>query len=107
MVGQASHISSTTALFTFFPVSQGQSLFIRHTFRHESVLHQQVVNEKWALIVLGFLVNPEFVQGDVGVPVVLTEVSKLFIDMTADVAAINDPHLQITPLLHLLNVRQF
>ena len=43
---------------------------------------------------LGFLVQPELVEGNVGKTEMLTEVRELFIDMAADIAAIHDPYLE-------------
>ena len=44
-------------------------------------------------IMLGFTVNPEFVCGDVRIPIVLAKVGKFFIFMAADIATIDDPNL--------------
>ncbi|HEY5157718.1 MAG TPA: hypothetical protein VII93_07130 [Anaerolineales bacterium] len=60
------------------------------------MLHQQVFDEEGALIVLGFLVDPEFLLRDIRIPVVLAEIGELLIDVPADVRAIDYPNLVVT-----------
>ncbi|MCX6035085.1 MAG: hypothetical protein NTV38_08930 [Chloroflexi bacterium] len=59
------------------------------------MLHQQVVDEKKALIVLSFLVDPEFLLRDVRIPVMLADIGELLIDVPADVYAIDYPNLVV------------
>jgi hypothetical protein len=66
------------------------------------MLHQQVLDEEEALIVFSFLVNPEFLLGDVQVSVMLAEIRELLIDMPADVCTIDYPDLIVpTHFIHL------
>ena len=60
------------------------------------MLYQQVFDEEGALIMLGFLVNPEFLLRYVRIPVVLAEIRELLIDVPADVCAIDYPNLVVT-----------
>jgi hypothetical protein len=77
------------------PVSLCDRISIGCTFRHEVMLHQQVIDEEGALIVFGFLVNPEFLLRYVRIPVVLAEIRELLIDVPADVCAIDYPNLKV------------
>jgi hypothetical protein len=60
------------------------------------MFYQQVVDEECALIVLGFLVYPKFLLRYVRIPVVLTEIRELLIDVPTDVCAIDYPNLIVT-----------
>ena len=60
------------------------------------MLYQQVFDEEGALIMLGFLVNPEFLLRYVRIPVVLAEIRELLIDVPANVCAIDYPNLIVT-----------
>jgi hypothetical protein len=71
------------------------------------VLHQQVVDEKPSLVVDCFAVNPELIQWNIGKGVMLAEIGKLLIDVTAYIAAIDNPDRYIASLAYLLYVWQF
>ena len=60
------------------------------------MLYQQVFDEEGALIMVGFLVNPEFLLRYVRIPVVLAEIRELLINVPADVCAIDYPNLIVT-----------
>ena len=47
------------------------------------------------LVVLGLGIEPELLEGNVGIPVVLTEVRKLLVDVAPDVTAIHGPDLNV------------
>ena len=66
---------------------------------------QQVVDKEAAFIVFGFLVDPELQVRDIRVAVMLAEVGEFFIHVTADVAAIHNPDLEIAALFILFQVR--
>ncbi len=63
-----------------------------------------MINEKLTLIMLGFSVNPELIYRDIGIPVVLTEVRKFFINMTTNIGSIHNPNLDIPSLIHFFNI---
>jgi hypothetical protein len=66
-----------------------------------------MVYEKLSFIMFRFLVYPEFVLGNVRVPVVLPEVRELLIDVSANIAAIHDPHLNVSSFVNLTQVGMF
>jgi hypothetical protein len=55
-----------------------------------------VIDKESALIMLGFFIDPEFILGNVRIPVVLAEIRKFLINVTPDVYAIHYPNLVIT-----------
>jgi len=71
------------------------------------VFYKQMLNKKLVLIMFGFTVNPELMFRNILIAVMLSEIGKFFIDVTADVTTVNEPDLQFTALLQLLKVRQF
>jgi len=68
--------------------------------------YQQVFDEERALIMLGFLVDPEFLLRYVRIPVVLAEIRELLVDMPADVRAIDYPNLIVTSRFIPLQIRR-
>ena len=65
-----------------------------------------MVDKKPLLVVFGFAVNPEFVFRNIRIPVMLAEIGELFVDMSANIGAIDNPYLQIVPLLNFFNIRR-
>jgi hypothetical protein len=84
-----------------------ESLVVRHSFGHQLVLYKKMVYEKLSFIMFRFLVYPEFVLGNVLVPIVLPEVCELLIDVSADITAIHDPHLNVSSFVNLTQVGMF
>jgi hypothetical protein len=84
-----------------------ESLVVRHSFGHQLVLYKKMVYEKLSFIMFRFLVYPEFVLGNVLVPKVLPEVCELLIDVSADITAIHDPHLNVSSFVNLTQVGMF
>jgi hypothetical protein len=89
---QKSQITGAAAFLTFCLVGLHQRFIIGHTLRHKSVLYQQVVNKKLSFILFDCPVNPQFVFWDVRIPVVLTKVGELLVDVTTDVDAVRNPY---------------
>ena len=75
-----------------------------HPFRHELVLDEEMVDEEGLFVMFRLLVYPEFVRGDVRVPVMLSEVRELLIDVPADIAAVHDPHEDVPPSVDVSQV---
>jgi hypothetical protein len=69
------------------------------------VLHQQMVNEKLPLAVLGLLSNPKFVFGDIGKTIMLAEISKFLIYMATNITAVDNPYLYIAAFIYLSKIR--
>jgi len=89
-------VPGSSPFFALNPVGLCDCIAIGCAFRHEVMLYQQVFDEEGALIMLGFLVNPEFLLRYVRIPVVLAEIRELLIDVPADVCAIDYPNLVVT-----------
>jgi len=53
------------------------------------------------------LVYPEFVLGYVRIPIVLPEVREFLVDVPADIAAIHNPHLNVSSHASLTQVGMF
>ena len=91
-------IPDSSPFFAFNMISLCECIAIGCAFRHEVMLYQQMVDEERALIVLGFLVNPEFILRDVRISVMLAKICELLVDMSTDVCAIDYPNLIVTSL---------
>ena len=104
--GQLPHVAGPPALLALLAVGGLDGLVVGHALGHQAMLDQQVVDEEPPLVVLGLAVDPELVGGNVGVAVVLPEVGELLVDVAANVAAVDDPHLQIAPLVVFCEVRR-
>jgi hypothetical protein len=61
-----------------------------------------VIDEKRALIMLGFLVNPKFLLRYVWIPVMLAEIGELLINVSTNICVIDYPNLNITSCFVLL-----
>jgi hypothetical protein len=105
-MGQAAHISGPATLPAFCFISFYQSLIIGHTFLHEPVFHQKVVDEKAPFVILRFPVNPELVLRDASEAIMLSEIRKFFVNMGPNITAIDNPYLQIASLIYLFKIRQ-
>ena len=102
-----SNVTGAATLLPLHPIGFDEGLVVRHPIRHQRVLDKQMIDEERALVVLRFLVDPEFVLRNVPVPVVLTEVRELLIDVSADIAAIHYPHLNVAASVNLTQVGRF
>lgn len=71
------------------------------------MFHQQRVDKKLPFIRFSLLINPQLIQGDVEMSVMLAKIRKLLVDMTADEAAVDHPNLETAALCHLLDIRHF
>ena len=107
LVCHLADVSGSPPFSAFHPVGLGDHIAIGCAFRHEVMLYQQVVNKERALIVFGFLVDSEFLLGDVRIPVVLAEIRELLIDVPAHVCAIHDPDLVVTARFVFLKIWWF
>ena len=101
------NVTGTATLLALSPVCFDERLLVWHPFGHQLVLYKKMVREKHSFIMFRFLVYPEFLLGNVRVPVVLTEVRELLIDVSTDIAAIHDPHLNISSSVNLAQVGMF
>lgn len=63
-----------------------------------------MVDIKFRLVLFGFTVNPQFVNWYVGEPVVLAEIGELFIDVRANVRAVDYPRNQVAPPVDFFDV---
>jgi hypothetical protein len=90
-------VPDSSPFFALNPIGLCERIAIGCAFRYEAMFYQQVFDEERALIVLGFLVNPEFLLRYVRIPVVLAEIRELLIDVPANVCAIDYPNLIVTP----------
>jgi ABC-type transport system involved in cytochrome c biogenesis permease subunit len=60
------------------------------------MLHQQMSDKEYALIMFSFFINPKFLLRYVWVPVVLAKICELLINMTTDLCTIDNPSLEFT-----------
>jgi hypothetical protein len=59
------------------------------------VLDQQVIDEEGPFVLVGLVVDPELLLGDVGIPVVLAEIRELLVEVSANVGAVDHPDLVV------------
>jgi hypothetical protein len=88
------------------PVCFDNSLRVRPSGFHQPMLDKQMVNKKLPFIVIGFLVKPQLVVSNIGEPEMLPEVGELFVEVAADIAAINDPDCEVSALFYQLDTRR-
>jgi len=88
-------VPGTASFPAFVKIGPGERVVIRCALRHKRVLQQQMFDKKSVLIAGGFFVDPEFILRYVGVPVVLAEVCKLLIHVSANIDPIDYPYLVV------------
>ena len=101
------NVTGTAALLALLLICVDECLLVWHPFCHQPVFDKKMVYEKRSFIMYRFLVYPEFLIGNVCVPVMLTEVRELLIDVSADIAAIYDPYLDVSSSVNLTQVGMF
>ena len=71
------------------------------------MLDKQVIDEERAFIMLRLLIDPELVVGNVWISLVLSKVRELLIKVSANVAAIHNPNLNLSASIVLAKVGGF
>ena len=74
-------------------VRQHDGALVRHSCGHQLVFQFQVHDEKCPLVVLGFVIDPEFVRRDIRAAEMLAKIGEFFVQVPADIAAIHNPNV--------------
>jgi hypothetical protein len=104
MAGCPSNVTRPTTLFTLDAVCFNECLFVRISFAHQVMLDKQVIDKERAFVMLRLLIDPELVVGNVRISVVLSKVRELLIKVSADIAAIHNPNLNLSASVILAKV---
>ena len=101
------NVTGTATFLALRHVCFDERLLVWHAFGHQPVLYKKMIREKPSFIMFSFLVYPEFVGGNVRVPVVLPEIRELLVNMSADITAIHDPHINVASPVNLAQIGLF
>jgi hypothetical protein len=71
------------------------------------MLDEQVINKELAFVMLRLLIDPKLPVGNVRIPIMLVKVREFLVYLSADVAAVHNPNLDVSASIILAQIWRF